>query len=375
MKQLGTLLMLLFSLTVSAQSDFDIAREFMSKKGVTLVNNLSKTRGDDKPYSVFNGSDDKGFCIVANGNVIGYDTENTINEDNMPCCLKEILLNQCSKSAKTRGDKTSDYKPDWWKPRNVAPIKPLLTTKWSQGSPYNDIEQRSGICAGIAFAQILHYFRIPQTFADKTTDDGEYFPITTFNHDLMLDKYEKGKYTEEESYEVAKFIHYYCHIDCYGLEDVFGMDFFGVWSNKDNHYIEADEYLDQGIPFWVGGSHKGVAHAFVVDGRDSEGRYHVNLGCGGNGDGYYVMSDSDKHDGKYDGNSYVEGYMDNTLWNFYVIIPRLFSWSYTSGLVNPNNNVPSINGCVYNLQGVKVGNSLDGLSKGIYIQNGKKHVK
>ena len=91
MKKFGILFMLLFSLTVSAQSDFDIAKEFMSKKGVTLKNNPSKTRGENKPYSVFNGEDGKGFAIVVNGNVVGYDTENTANEDEMPCCLKEML--------------------------------------------------------------------------------------------------------------------------------------------------------------------------------------------------------------------------------------------------------------------------------------------
>ena len=158
MKKFGILFMLLFTLTVSAQNDFDIAKEFMSKKGVTLKNNPSKTRGESKPYSVFNGEDGKGFCIVVNGNVVGYDTENTVDEDNMPCCLKELLLKQYpTKTAKTRGDKTSDYKPDWWTPRNVTPIEPLLTTHWSQDPPYNDmLEKKSGICTVIAYAQILH---------------------------------------------------------------------------------------------------------------------------------------------------------------------------------------------------------------------------
>ena len=376
MKKFGILFMLLFSLTVSAQSDFDIAKEFMSKKGVTLKNNPSKTRGENKPYSVFNGEDGKGFAIVVNGNVVGYDTENTANEDEMPCCLKEMLLKKYpSKTAKTRGD---DYAPSWWTPRNITPIEPLMTTQWSQNSPYNDIERRGGICAGIAYAQILHYFRVPQTFEDRTTSDGEYFPITTFNHDLMLDKYEKGKYTEEEAYEVARFIHYYCHIDAYGLEDVFGMESHWVTSDEDNHYRKIDEFLENGIPLWVGGDglNGSPGHAFVLDGRDSEGRYHANLGWGGEWDGYYVLPDCDEHFGDYDGNFYIHKYMSTCSYGFYYVVPRLFSWSYTTDIYKPNFDVAKVNNTdVYNLQGVKVGNSLEGLPKGIYIQGGKKVIK
>lgn len=369
MKKIILFLMVLFTTGSYAQSDFEIAQAFMSKKGVKLVpNERSTTRGTDTPYSIFNGSEGKGFCIVADGDVVGYDASNTIDVDNMPCCL-ELILNKRSKTAKTR----SDYKPDWWKPRNVTPIKPLLTTHWHQGSPYNDIAKLSGICSGIAFCQILHYFRVPQTFADKTTKNGDYFPITTFNHDLMLDRYREGEFTEDEANEVANFVYYYCNINCYGLEDCYGMEMRTVWTTKNNHYLETDEYLEQGIPIWTGGSHKGSEHAFVIDGRDSEGRYHVNLGWGGTGDGYYVMPDCAEHDGTYDGNSTAEGYMDNALLQFYVIIPRLFSWSYTTNVIKPITPI-STDTNVYNLQGVKVGNSLNGLPKGIYIQGRKKHI-
>ena len=373
MKKTILFLVMLLTATCYAQSDFEIAQSFMNKKGVKLVpNERSTTRGTDTPYSIFNGSEGKGFCIVANGDVVGYDINNTISEDDMPCCLKELLLKQYStKTAKTR----SDYVQKGWTPRNVTPIEPLLTTHWSQGSPYNDILNKSGICVVIAWCQILHYFRVPQTFADKTTKDGKYFPIAAFNHDLMLDEYVKGKYTKEEADEVANFVYYYCNIDCYGLEDCYGMEKRTVWTNKDNHYLETDEYLEQGIPLWVGGSHDGKGHAFVVDGRDSEGRYHVNLGWGGTCDGYYTMTSSLEYDGTYDGDNKVDGYMDNTLGQFYVIIPRLFSWSYTTDIYKSNfDATKASNTNVYNLQGIKVGNSLDKLSKGVYIQNGKKYV-
>lgn len=376
MKKFGILFMLLISLTVSAQSDFDIAKEFMSKKGVTLVNKPSKTRGADKPYSIFNGKDGKGFAIVVNGNVVGYDTENTANEDDMPCCLKEMLLESYSKSTKAAKTRSDDYTPDWWTPRNVTPIEPLLTTHWHQDSPYNDILQRHGICTIIAYTQILHYFRVPQTYVDWTTNSGEVFPMTTFNHNLMLDEYVKGKYTEEEVNEIRNFINYYGNIDFDGLEKAYGMKVSFVNGNKNNYYLSIDEYLEQGIPLWVGGkSLTGTGgHAFVIDGRDSEGRYHANLGWGGEGDGYYVLADCEEHFDTYNGNDRVDKYMNTCSDSFCCIVPKLFSWSYTTDIIKPIVNT-STNNDVYNLQGVKVGNSLDALPNGVYIQNGKKVLK
>ena len=69
-KSISLLVLVLIALSINAQSDFEIAQSFMSKKGVKLVpNERSLTRGADIPYSIYNGSEDKGFCIVVNGSV------------------------------------------------------------------------------------------------------------------------------------------------------------------------------------------------------------------------------------------------------------------------------------------------------------------
>lgn len=56
MKKSIILLVLAFiTLSMSAQSDFDIAQSFMNKKGIKLVpNERSLTRGTDVPYSILN---------------------------------------------------------------------------------------------------------------------------------------------------------------------------------------------------------------------------------------------------------------------------------------------------------------------------------
>ena len=425
MKKLGSLLVLLISLTASAQSDFDIAQEFMSKKGVTLKDNPSKTRGEKKPYSVFNGENNKGFAIVVNGCVVGYDTENTANEDDLPCCLKEILLENYSKTinpSKTRGD----YTPDWWEPRDIEPIEPLVTSHWSQTSPYNDLlEKKTGICTLVAWCQLLHYFRNPRLFGknDEQVGDTIYVnivdsignivgidnsedlkkeifyhsipvPVVSFNHDLILDRYDSNS-SEEERNEVAKLFYYYTLVQSgrkYTVsylgellfdshagrwEDYLGFHKEGNYYEKEGEekglYYYYDKYLEQKYPFWESGGN----HAYVVDGRDSEGRYHVNWGWGSGADGYYVFPDT-KEQGKLykedeNRNSYISC---NTTCVPILIYPIKFSWTPPTANIDTRSiTLSPKDGSIYNLQGIKVGNSLEGLPKGVYIQGGKKYVK
>lgn len=424
MKKFGILFMLLFTLTVSAQSDFEIASEFMSKKGVKLApNERSLTRGTDVPYSIFNGAEDKGFCIVVNGKVVGYDTTNTINKEDLPCGLNE-LLDTYSKTVtpiKTRG--SNDYIPDWWEPRTVEPVEPLLTTHWAQSSPYNDmLEKKSGICTLVAWCQILHYFGIPRLFGknDEKVGDTIYIhiidsigdiwahtdnveeaiifdsipvPLVSFNHDLILDNY-YGHGSAEERHEVAKLFYYFSLVQSgkgftyqAGNEVVYDSH-AGRWENylgfhKEGNYYEKegeekglyyyyDKYLEQKYPFWECGAN----HAYVVDGRDSEGRYHINFGWGGNSDGYYVFPNTKEQAEIYKNDNRKNTYINcNPTCIPILVYPIKFSWSPTSNINTCNNKISKENSSVYNLQGRKVGNSLDGLSKGVYIQNGKKVIK
>lgn len=389
-KAIITFIVLLFTLTVSAQSDFDIAQEFMSKKGVTLKDN-PKTRGVDKSYSIFNGKDGKGFAIVVNGFVVGYDTENTTNEQDIPCCLKEMIetYSNIIPKAKTRSGLEED--PEWWTPRNVTPIEPLIKTKWYQSAPFNDLIHKTGICSVVALAQILHYFRTPQTYEEVTVGD-TFFPITEFNHDLMLDTYEKDKYTKEQGEEVAK-LYYYIYNIFNDVENInnahdalwyrFGMkkyhnlggrtedgaNFEHMENFNGNYHKQHDELLEQGIPTWDCGGN----HAYVVDGRDSEGRYHINFGWGSSADGYYATPDKIDECYKYNGTLAHLSAAFNCGYPYW-FLPVSFEWSYTSSIETITNNKPH-NSYVYNLQGIKMGNSLDGLPKGIYIQNGKKIIK
>ena len=105
MRTLSLIISLFFALSMSAQSDFDIARKFMAEKGVTLVNSdKAATRGNAKPYSIFSGEDNKGFAIVVNGTIVGYSTENSADVDNMPQALEDMLTYYSKSTTRASGN-------------------------------------------------------------------------------------------------------------------------------------------------------------------------------------------------------------------------------------------------------------------------------
>ena len=74
----------------------------------------------------------------------------------------------------------------------------------------------------------------------------------------------------------------------YSLRDYF--DYSVNYYERDNWYGSWDALLrnqiDAGHPIYYAGRGSG-AHAFVIDGYDTEGRFHLNWGWGGDYDGYF----------------------------------------------------------------------------------------
>ena len=76
----------------------------------------------------------------------------------------------------------------------------------------------------------------------------------------------------------------------------------------------------------------------------------------------------------FDGDNVVLQYSDNTSDNGDMSLVTL-SFSYTTtGISQVEGIKKALQGKVYNLQGQCVGSSLQGLSKGVYIINGKKVI-
>ena len=394
-----TLLGIVFTIVAYSQSDFDIAQSFMSKKGVTLVDDKTSTRGNTEPYSVFNGEDGKGFAIVVNGAIVGYSVDDSIGE--FPEPLKGML--EVYKTF-TRSDE-KDY-PEEFTPRNVAPIEPLIKTKWGQGGVYKSMCPKDGDencltgCTATALAQVLYYYRLPygcKAFDGKYNVDFFYhetineLPATTFDWDNMLLEYKDGNYTQENVDAVAKLMLYcgaLCHssygIDAtYGVinpgvstrgEDIFtyylyydGCEYCNTESHSDDDMTKViDNTLEAKKPIINIAFSDGGGHSYIIDGRDSDGLFHINWGWAGGADGYFIIA-SELFE-KYGARHNIANYSHHNN----LIIPNA-TLEYTTAIERVSCDADNDDN-IYNLQGQKVGDSLEGLPKGVYIMNGKKSV-
>lgn len=418
-KKTITLLMVsMFSLHTMAQNvsnseAFDIAQSFMAKKGITLVNK-NVTRGESMPYKVFEGKDGIGYAVVQNGLVIEYATKSPASD--------------CTIRANTRTF-VETYK---------TPIEPMIVAKYDQTAfPYRNetpmVQNSKGEwghafcgCGPEELAEIMYYYKNEGATAIEAQDFGsnyaklEALPPTTFDWSKILPTYdpyivteadgryvldanglplyEYPEYTDEEANEIAKLMKYigyamesqydssasgswmrasrlpllgfsdesYSTIDGWDIGTRKWWNAYDEWKLSDAEiYKVLDRELEKGRPILFSGYNRDGqnGHWWSIDGRDDTGRYHIS---GKSKDVFHIIS--------------PEMYMNNEsayllmnvsyVWLVIPIMPKGWITSIGDKVVNLSND----DGTVYNLQGQKVGDSIEGLSKGIYIKNGKKQV-
>lgn len=88
-----------------------------------------------------------------------------------------------------------------------------------------------------------------------------------------------------------------------------------------------------------------------------------------------VVSDKTVTEITFDGDNVTLNYADNSSETKDMsLVSFSFSYDSTTGINKIEEVKKSLQGKVFNLNGQLVGNSLEGLSKGIYIVNGKKVI-
>jgi len=209
-------------------------------------------------------------------------------------------------------------------------IEPLMTSKWNQSAPYNDLaplynntggKSVTG-CVATAMAQIMYYHKHPTMGSGshsylwvctepvgKSATLSANFGATTYQWDKMLDSYRSGSTTEQENAVATLMYHCGVSIDMgYGSSSgaftekvpVALKDYFGYDANYQriqkvmypadslNSIIYAE--LNAGRPVLVSGHNDEGGHAFVADGCDKKSYFHINWGWGGSNDGYYLLT-------------------------------------------------------------------------------------
>ena len=285
---------------------------------------VKQVRYDSRSCYVFNVGRRNGFIVVSTDDrmeqILGYATTGRFDTAHLPADLQWWLA--CY-------DEQMDRLPIAPATRTVtqtnparARIEPLVSTRWDQGKPYNLKTPKVGHtatytgCVATATAQLLYYHRCPTA---STTAIPSYItstkrlpmpqlPATTFDWTKMRPVYEEDA-TGESADEVAKLM-LYCgqamkmdyNIDgsgAYVNEEVFSK-YFGF--AKGTREVSRSDYtlvawekliyneLEARRPVLYTGGKVSGAHAFVCDGYDGNGYFHINWGWGGQSDGYSKLS-------------------------------------------------------------------------------------
>ena len=281
----------------------------------------------------YNIDGDGGFVIVSGDDmarpVLGYASEGSVNEDNMPENMRVWLNRYANQIARAQTNGYQSVQVVAASDRKDVPY--MVKTKWDQDEPYwNQCVFKNTYCytgcVATAMAQIMYYWGVSgrngQTFqhgcealSKYTTDTKRYSvpelsAVTSFDWDNMT----TGKpITTDGKAAVAQLMRY-CGQSVYmdytndgsgaysedippALTDKFGYSSTARIIYRDNMSAKQwDEliYAEMvaGRPVCMGGSDmvENIGHEFVCDGyQSSTGMYHFNWGWGGFCDNYFAL--------------------------------------------------------------------------------------
>lgn len=289
----------------------------------------------DAEYYVFNASQNQGYVIVSGDDslteLVGYSDSGTIDMDNLPDNLSSWLEAYAEYVKAVRRSEAEPFKNNLL--ASYPTIRPLLgEIQWNQSMPYNDMcpydseagERCPSGCVATALAQIMKYWEWPVNGVGSYSYTSNYGVLSadftkTYQWDKMRDIYNAyydadwniiKEWTQEEGDAVAQLM-----ADL-GVALEMGYAPGGSGSNDimveramRNHFryevenhprlsMASSEFVDllvtelrQSRPvYFSGGSASGSGHAFVVDGCNSDGYFHVNWGWGGMSNGYFNVN-------------------------------------------------------------------------------------
>ena len=318
---------------IRPQQAVDIARKYVAlscSDTITLLSDaraaLSRSTGrrDNTPYYIFNDAHGRGFVVVAGddamGEVLAYGTEAPLDTLTANPCVKLLLdgYRQTFEALKT-GRAVADVAPRAASLSHA--VSPLLKSKWGQGHPFN---AKTGYpysgCVATAVAQIMYHYKWPEhgqgqneytVNYDNTTKSVD-FSQSHYDWDNMLPSYlypvqateaqENAVALLMSDVGVASFMQYTPSssgtqgISAYhALQKNF--DYTAAYvtraSEGANRFAEIlRRELLNGCPVYLEGHQAGSSngHAWVADGFDENGLFHMNFGWEGQGDAYYSLT-------------------------------------------------------------------------------------
>ena len=348
---------LIWAEPISREQALRQAQQFFLQKGKSSLLAQAETqmtkarsRGKQIPdyYYVFNADNNQGFVIVSGDDrtpqILGYSDHGSFNLDQIPSNMSGWLDGYAEQIKYVQDHQIENAN----RARAIyrASVAPLLTSHWDQHSPFNDdcafdlpstghIDAVTG-CVSTAMAQVMYYYKYPA----QTMDEIPSYEVIYNGADLhkfdsipagavldwanMLDYYpetpEPGTEVQRAAVAnllaiVGKSVQTVYSSSSSGAQNARVADalkkYFGYAQNVayrqrwgyTNDEWEAILYqeLTSGRPIIYGGQTsddpaRKQGHAFVLDGYDDNGFFHVNWGWGQlyqSPDGYFLLSAMD----------------------------------------------------------------------------------
>ena len=208
-------------------------------------------------------------------------------------------------------------------------VSPLISTRWNQGSPYNNLCPMDGYersvtgCAATSTAQVMKYYEYPShgTGSISYVTETNQIPVsfnfgtTTFQWSRMLNSYSGGNYTSSQATAVATLMaacgaafkmDYSSEssganpvdqmtglVKYLGYDADIAMLMRDYMTGEQWHTFILDE-LNNSHPILFSGQADDGGHSFILDGYINDDAdnpsYHVNWGWGGYYDDYFKVN-------------------------------------------------------------------------------------
>ena len=325
---------------VSPETAATVAHNFMERQGVKVQLELVACGvGEMYLFTAVDG----GFVLVAADDcvrpILGYSLTNRF-ADTLPEHIVSWLQGYAEEIAllRSRDEQASALVRAEWQtllknvdqgPLYAVNVAPMLTTTWKQGSPYNtlcptDTLNRKTIsgCVAIAMAQVMKYWNHPAqgvgSYSYTTANCGTMsvnFGATTYDWANMPNSL--TSVSPSVNINAVAMLVYHVGVSVkmgYGysssgattvsannLSAITGERALRTYFKYDKalHSVRRDvvgdsvwnvlleEELLAGRPVIFSGRDTSGGHAFVCDGGNNAGLYHINWGWGGYCDGYY----------------------------------------------------------------------------------------
>ena len=313
------------------------AQAFLQQRGKSLFASSlrhASLASSSADYYIFNIGDREGYVIAAGDDcvpaILGYADEGTVDVNDIPCNMM-AWLNGYARQIQAMREKgvTASRAPRGLS--SLPAVSPLLTSQWNQRNPYFlccplDTNGRRCVtgCVATAMAQVLYYHR-DRSVSQTTHEMSAYVTARGVSVDAvpagsfidwanMVDRYAGITTTDEQKMAVANLMKY-CgtavQMDytssssgapmpsaAYAMVAYFNYSSKTKWVQRDDSGLSDEEWeslvyteLSNSRPVMYSGwsDADNEAHAFVCDGYDGEGYFHINWGWGSS-QGFYLLT-------------------------------------------------------------------------------------